>query len=220
MIAKLFVPSAEAAFIAGLTDRQMSRVVDERLVPETLFEQRGSSRRFTRLGAAFAKFYFATEDMLIAGARRQVLEELSARVNRLKVKDEVLTLMLLDSMSWKVKRGFIEVDVLPFLQEAVNRAKEVDQADALVNTDPEIMGGAPVFAGTRVPIDIALGSLAAGVHLDRLKASYPFLTEAHIQSAKVYQAVHPRRGRPPRVAELNSELPRRVTRVVKHAAST
>lgn len=215
----LFIPTAEAAFIAGLTDRQMNRVVDEHLVPEPLFEQRGNSRLFTRLGAAFAKFYFATEDLLLAGARRQVLDELSARVDRLQAKDQVLTLTQLDSMSWKVERKYVEVDVLPFLQEAFYRAKEVDQADALVTTDPAVMGGVPVFAGTRVPVGIVLGSLAADVHLDRLKASYPFLTEAHIQSAKVYEAVHPRRGRPPRIADVNPELSRRVTRVVKRTAS-
>lgn len=215
----LFIPTAEAAFIAGLTDRQMNRVVDEHLVPEPLFEQRGNSRLFTRLGAAFAKFYFATEDMLIAGARRQVLDELSARVDRLQAKEQVLMLTLLDSMSWKVERKFVEVDVLPFLQEAFYRAKEVDQADALVTTDTAVMGGVPVFAGTRVPVGIVLGSLATGIRLDRLKASYPFLTEAHIQAAKVYEAVHPRRGRPPRIADVNPELSRRVTRVVKRTAS-
>ena len=89
----------------------------------------------------------------------------------------------------------------------------------MVTTDPEVMGGVPVFAGTRVPVGIVLGSLATGVHLDRLKASYPFLTEAHIQAAKVYEAVHPRRGRPPRIADVNPELSRRVTRVVKRTAS-
>jgi len=221
MTAALFIPTAEAAFIASLTDRQMNRVVDEHLVPEPLFEQRGNSRLFTRLGAAFAKFYFATEDQLLAGARRQILDELSARVNRLQAKDQVstLTLTLLDSMSWKVKRGHIEVDVLPFLQEVFYRAKEVDRAVALVTTDPEIMGGEPVFAGTRVPVGIVLGSLAAGIQPDRLKASYPFLTEAHIESAKVYEAVHPRRGRPRRIADVNPELPRRTTQVIKRAAS-
>ena len=219
MPTSLFIPTAQAAFIAGLTDRQMNRVVDERLVPEPLFEQQGSSRLFTRLGAAFAKFYFATEDQLLAGARRQILDELNSRVDRLAAKDQVLTLRLLDSMSWKVERKHVEVDVLPFLQEAFYRAEEVDQADALVTTDAEVMGGAPVFAGTRVPVAIVLGSLATGIQLDRLKASYPFLTEAHIQSAKVYEAVHPRRGRPRRFADENPELPRRVTRVIKRAAN-
>ena len=88
MAASLFIPTAEAAFIAGLTDRQMNRVVDERLVPEPLFEQRGSSRLFTRLGAAFAYFYFSTEDQLLAGARRKILDELNVRVERLEEKDQ------------------------------------------------------------------------------------------------------------------------------------
>lgn len=218
MSTSLFIPTAEAAFIAGLTDRQMNRVVDERLVPEPLFEQRGSSRLFTRLGAAFAKFYFATEDQLLAGARKQILDELNVRVERLAAKDQVLALRLLDSMSWKVERKHVEVDVLPFLQEAFYRAKEVDQADALVTTDPEVMGGVPVFAGTRVPVAIVMGSLAAGIQPDRLKGSYPFLTEAHIQAAKVYEEVHPRRGRPRRFADVHPELPGRVTRVIKRAA--
>lgn len=218
MSATLFIPTAEAAFIAGLTDRQMNRVVDEHLMPALLFEQQGKSRGFTRLGAAFAKFYFATEDLLIAGARKQVLDELSDRVDRLQIKDQVLMLARLDTMSWKVERKFVEVDVLPFLQEALHRAKEVDQADALVTTDPEIMAGVPVFSGTRVPISTVLSSLASGIDLDRLKTSYPFLTEAHIESAKVYEAVHPRRGRPRRIADLNPELPRRLVRVVKRTA--
>ena len=219
MPSTLFIPTAEAAFIAGLTDRQMNRVVDEHLVPDALFEQRGSSRLFTRLGAGFAKFYFATEDLLIAGARRQVLDELAARVDLLPAKNQILTLKQLCSMSWKVERRFVEIDVLPFIQEASHRANEVDQAQALVTADSEVMGGVPVFAGTRVPVDVVLGSLTAGIPLDRLKASYPFLTEAHIQSAKVYVEVHPRRGRPRRMADLNPDLPRRVTRVIKRVAS-
>ena len=36
MTTAVFVPSAEAAFIAELSDRDMNRVFDERLVPESL----------------------------------------------------------------------------------------------------------------------------------------------------------------------------------------
>lgn len=219
MPTQLFIPTAEAAFIAGLTDRQMNRVVDEHLVPASLFAKQGSSRLYTRLGAAFAKFYFATEDLLIAGARRQVLEELAARVEGLPGKNRVLTLVLLDAISWKVERQAVSVDVMPYVQGAYLRAQAVDQADALVTSNPEVMGGVPVFAGTRVPVEFVLGSLAAGIDMVRLKASYPFLTEAHVQSAKVYDEVHPRRGRPRRIAEANPDLPRRVTRLVKRAAA-
>jgi hypothetical protein len=82
MLTPLFVATAEAAYIAGLTDRQMNRVIDERLVPQNLIKREGSHRLFTRLAAAFAKFYFATEDTLIAGARIKVLNELNIRIQR------------------------------------------------------------------------------------------------------------------------------------------
>lgn len=216
MPASLFIPSTEAAFIADLSDRQLHRVVDERLLPDTVFQQRGSTRLFTRLGAGFAKFYFATEDLLMARARRQVLDELSARIDHLPMKDALLTLMQLDAISWKVQRNFVEVDVLPFLEQALQRVKQVEQADALVVTDPEILGGTPVFAGTRVPSEVVLGSLAAGIGLDRLQDSYPFLTEAHIESAQVFALVHPRRGRPRRLADLSPTLEPCITRVVRH----
>ena len=214
MSLSLFIQSAEAAFIADLSDRQMHRVVDEHLVPESLFAQRGSSRLFTRLGAAFAQFYYATEDLLIAGARKQVLEELAARVAQLPTKNEVLTLAMPNAISWKVARKAVEVDVSPYVQGACLRALEVDRADALITTDAEVLGGTPVFAGTRVPIEMVLGSLDSGLDLDTVKAAYPFLTAAHVQAAKVYQAVHPRKGRPRRLAEVNPGLACSIRRVV------
>jgi uncharacterized protein (DUF433 family) len=81
------------------------------------------------------------------------------------------------------------------------------------------MGGATVFAGTRVPIDTVLGSMAAGVDGDRLRASYPFLTDAHLQAARVCDEVHPRGGRPRRLADVNPPESRRITRVVRPAVA-
>ncbi len=203
--------------MAGLTDRQMNRVVDEHLVPESLFEQQGSHRRFTLLGAVFARFYFAHEDLLLAGARRGVLEELMARIERLQADSDALGWVWLDAVDWKIERKALVVDVWPCLQETLARAEEVAQASALVTTDPDIMGGAPVFAGTRVPVDMVLGSLTAGITMDRLKASYPFLTEAHIRAATIHHRIHPRRGRPRRVADLDPELRPRTVRILRRS---
>jgi uncharacterized protein (DUF433 family) len=212
------VPTAEAAFIAGLSDRQMNRVVDEHLVPDVLVGQQGGTRLFTRLCAAFAKFYFDTEDLLIAAARRQVLEELTSRVTRLPAKEAVLALALVPpELSWKVARCAVEIDVSPYVSTALVRAREVDQAEALITTDAQVMGGAPVFAGTRVPIDTVLASLDAGVDLPRLQASFPLLTQAHVAAARVYSEVHPRRGRPRRLADVNPDAVRRSVRVVRAA---
>ena len=42
----------------------------------------------------------------------------------------------------------------------------------LVIEDPEVMGGLPCFAGTRVPIGIVLGALAEGMALEQLREDY------------------------------------------------
>jgi hypothetical protein len=138
----LLVSTAEAAFIAGLTERQMNWMLDEHLVPDRLVTQRDGTRRFTRLCAAFARFYFDTEELLTAAARRQVMEELAQRVGRLQARDEVLALARVpQDMSWKVARCAVEIDVTSYVATALVRAREVDHADALVSVDLEVLGG-------------------------------------------------------------------------------
>ena len=46
-------------------------------------------------------------------------------------------------------------------------------AQSVINIDPEIMGGEPVFRGTRVPIDIFWEYLEGGYSLDEFLALYP-----------------------------------------------
>ena len=43
----------------------------------------------------------------------------------------------------------------------------------VINKDPEILGGTPVFFGTRVPIRILIEYLEAGDRLDDFLESYP-----------------------------------------------
>ena len=69
-----------------------------------------------------------------------------------------------------------------------------DEWDQLVTANPEVMGGMPVFAGSRVPVEIVLSSLEAGVDLEELKLSYPFLTPAHVEAARAYEQEHPSAG--------------------------
>lgn len=45
----------------------------------------------------------------------------------------------------------------------------------LVVSDPEILGGTPVFIGTRVPVAVLFENLADGLSLDEILDSYPTL---------------------------------------------
>ena len=54
---------------------------------------------------------------------------------------------------------------------------------SVVRSDPEILGGTPVFAGTRVPIKNLLDYLAAGDSLERFLDHFPSVTRAQAVAA-------------------------------------
>ena len=53
-------------------------------------------------------------------------------------------------------------------------------APAVIVRDPEILGGTPVFRGTRVPVAALFDNLADGLTVDEVLASYPSLTRAAV----------------------------------------
>jgi len=48
--------------------------------------------------------------------------------------------------------------------------------DVPITIDREIMSGAPVFSGTRVPVAALLGNLEAGVSMDEFLENFPTVT--------------------------------------------
>lgn len=49
--------------------------------------------------------------------------------------------------------------------------------NSIINKDPEILGGTPVFSGTRVPIRILFEYLEAGDSLNDFLDSFPTVTQ-------------------------------------------
>lgn len=47
---------------------------------------------------------------------------------------------------------------------------------AVVHSDPEILGGMPVFSGTRVPVQNLIDYLEAGDRLDDFLGAFPAVT--------------------------------------------
>ena len=67
---------------------------------------------------------------------------------------------------------------------------------SLVVSDPEIMGGDPVFRGTRIPVHMIAELLAQGSTPAELLEGYPRLTAEMIRLAPVCAAAYPLRSRP------------------------
>jgi uncharacterized protein (DUF433 family) len=46
---------------------------------------------------------------------------------------------------------------------------------ALLSSDPDVMGGRTVFRGTRVPVEVLFDNLADGMTVDEILDAYPTL---------------------------------------------
>jgi uncharacterized protein (DUF433 family) len=58
----------------------------------------------------------------------------------------------------------------------------------LISTDPQVMHGQAVLAGTRVPVSVILDCLAAGMAVQEIIAEYPVVTVAGVRAAAAYGA--------------------------------
>jgi uncharacterized protein (DUF433 family) len=52
--------------------------------------------------------------------------------------------------------------------------------DAVISCSPDVMGGTPVFAGTRVPVQTLLDYLEAGESIDDFLAGFPGVSRAQV----------------------------------------
>jgi uncharacterized protein (DUF433 family) len=60
--------------------------------------------------------------------------------------------------------------------------------DNLIISDPNIMMGKPVVAGTRITVELILEKMAAGHTVEDLLSAHPRLTREGIQAALAYAA--------------------------------
>jgi uncharacterized protein (DUF433 family) len=51
---------------------------------------------------------------------------------------------------------------------------------SVVSLDPEVMGGTPVFSGTRVPIQTFIEYLEAGDSIDQFLEGFPSVTREQV----------------------------------------
>ena len=63
-----------------------------------------------------------------------------------------------------------------------------DDTSSLITSDPEILGGKPVIAGTRISVQLILEKLGDGWSIHDLLDDYPHLTRDQIIAAIAYAA--------------------------------
>jgi len=62
---------------------------------------------------------------------------------------------------------------------------QVNWKDHIVST-PDVLRGKPRIKGTRIPVSLVLGYLAAGKNSQEIKSEFPYLTEEQIAACLDY----------------------------------
>jgi uncharacterized protein (DUF433 family) len=60
--------------------------------------------------------------------------------------------------------------------------------DERIETNPNVMGGKPVIRGTRIPVELILRKLGAGMTAEAILADHPRLTLEDICAAQAFAA--------------------------------
>jgi uncharacterized protein (DUF433 family) len=186
----LFTPT-EAAVLTGLTLKAVNNAIDKKTISAVPSEEGG------RLLDARALVSLALErrlaDRVAPELRRQVFDALAGSPR---------SVVSLDG-------GLVKIDLREPRRELATSLRELRRARRLVVTDPEILGGDPVFRGTRVPVHLIAELVAQGSQPAELMESYPRISAEMIRLAPVYAAAYPLRGRPRRQPWRDQEPVRR-----------
>lgn len=173
---------AEAAVVAGVSVRDVHRVIDERILPEKFYDVR-DTRAFRSDACVFIAFYFEAAGRLTSEERQRAIALASRRASGNK-------------STKVVQDGFLTIDFAQFRAGVDKRLQRLNAARAQVSTDDKILSGTPVIRGTRVPVYDVAASVAAGYPIERILTSWPSLNREQIELAALFAEANPQRGRP------------------------
>jgi uncharacterized protein (DUF433 family) len=186
--------TAEAAVVAGVDVRDVNRLIDEHILPEDLYVNT-DNRRIWAGSCALIRFYYGSADMLTAPERKHAIDVVCREA---KTRDTVRLIKTWRTKrpNWHVEHNFLMLNFDRFIGDTLAEHDKLTRARAAVAEDPGILGGIPVIKGTRVPVHDVAASASAGIPRERIRASYPSLTDEMIELAIVYAKATPPRGRP------------------------
>jgi uncharacterized protein (DUF433 family) len=187
--------ASEAAVVSSVSVRDVNRVIDESILPDD-FIRVGDGRHVLASGCSLIAFYFESVKQLTSEQRLWAIKRAGPRLRK------PATVAALLKEDWILRDGFLTIDLAPFLRKSWERLGRLDQARRMVVTSPDVLGGTPVIRGTRVPVYDVAASVAAGIPVNRILASYPSLDADKVELAAIYAEANPPRGRPRHGPEL------------------
>lgn len=183
--ARLYTP-AEAAAISEIGVKAVHNAIDKKIVESA---SDAAPRLLTAEDLLRLKLWYGIGSALSAERRRRLFEELAEKPSARTVRADDLLI----------------VDLAEARRQIAAKIRDLDEAEADVHSVKgkytAIMGGQPVFRGTRIPVRLVAAMLEQGADEDEILEGYPSLTLRRLQLARIWVAAHPSRGRRPKTLE-------------------
>jgi uncharacterized protein (DUF433 family) len=191
----LFTPT-EAAVLTRLSVKAVNNAIDKKTISTVAGQKAGHAMRLLDLhGLMSLTLERRLADRFVPELRREVFDALATAPRN----------------SVSLEGGFLTIDLREPRRELANALRELRRARDVVTSDPDIMGGEPVFRGTRVPVHLIATLIGQASTETDLLHDYPRLTAEMVHLAPIFAAAYPLRGRP-RAQPWHDQVPAQSTR--------
>jgi uncharacterized protein (DUF433 family) len=184
MTDKAYTP-AEASAVVRLPLKAVHKVLDSRLIrPQRSRQENHIQRLLSAEHLVYLRLEAEGVRLLPVATRREVAREIESAPNA-----DFIAVSGSSALVIQVKNARKDVE---------RELKRLRKAQRMAVSDPEIMGGTPVYRGTRVPVDMVAAMHAQGASTQEILEGYPSLNQEQVELAPLYVAAFRRRGRPAR----------------------
>ncbi|MGQ0565607.1 MAG: DUF433 domain-containing protein [Gemmobacter sp.] len=206
---------SEAEAVTGVKKTHINRLLDDGHFDSLWAMDRVSGRRMLDLDlCVFVKFHEDTGKLLAPKARHKVWNMF---VEKVTCSGTPLVqgscgagmksfLFVLDSA--------LSVDMTPHCLHVKSNWDKLRRSNVEIERDPDIRGGLPVIAGTRIGAH-EVADVVDRAGIDEVLGMYPSLDRKKVDAAVLYAKANPRTGRPTRESEYRSDK-LRLTYTRKH----
>ena len=181
----MLLTANEAASVTGVPLRQVHRIIDAGLLGGAV-KRRDKTRLLAPKALVGLKLAHETANVLTLQSRRAVVATSIRQPRQAMIRTEVVV-----------------VDARPAARAVRSGLSQLSKARGIVARAPDVLGGTPVFKGTRIPVHDVADMLTNGDRPAAIVKAFPQLDEDRIRLAAIYALAYPPRGRP------RTKLPRR-----------
>lgn len=174
---------AEAAAVSGVAVKAVHNAIDKRIISRV--PSRSGVRALTDDDLLRLKLWYGVGSILSAERRKRLFEAIT--------NDPAAETVRADD--------YLIVDVARARAQLATRAGDLREAKSAIHSVKGLMGGEPVFKGTRIPVRAIAGMRAQGASVEELLEGYPSLNSRMVEFAEIWTAAYPARGRPKTLAE-------------------